>query len=199
MYGAEACAHERGEQAAAIGHTRAQHDREHEPQRRERGKGARGLSNEQLQRLFRQQARHAQRFAGHRIQSRPPRSGANRGHGHQDRDHADEDQSRIGQSVAQPLHAIQKAIALLQRLRPYADLRGEHRKDDASRNGQRLRPAARQLRITSRGPRRVPGVRAKGGAIIRAGATKGGLLLINGEGASTVTRQLDSHMPTARY
>ena len=58
-YGAEACAHERGEQAAAIGHTRAQHNREHESQRRERSKGARRLNNEQLQRLFGQQPRHA--------------------------------------------------------------------------------------------------------------------------------------------
>ena len=39
---------------------------------------------------------------------------------HQDRDQADEDQSRVGQGVAQPLHAIQKAIALLHRLRSRA-------------------------------------------------------------------------------
>ena len=33
------------------------------------------------------------------------------------RDQADEDQDWIGQGVAQPLHAVQKAIALLPRLR----------------------------------------------------------------------------------
>ena len=56
-----------------------------------------------------------QRFAGDGIEGRPAGSGAKRGQGHQDRDQANENQSRVGQSIAQPLHAIQKAVALLDR------------------------------------------------------------------------------------
>ena len=48
-HGAKPNPHERDEQAAAIGDTRAQHDRERDAERRERRIGARDLGNEQLQ------------------------------------------------------------------------------------------------------------------------------------------------------
>ena len=47
-YGPETNPYERDEEAAAIGHTRAQHNREREPQRREGRIGPRDLGNEQL-------------------------------------------------------------------------------------------------------------------------------------------------------
>ena len=59
-------ADQRGEQARLLGHARAEHDRQHQAERREAGEGSRHLGQQLADQLLGQQALGGQQLAGDR-------------------------------------------------------------------------------------------------------------------------------------